>query len=198
MLGKVSSIVRHAVLAAGCTLSGIALAHDAGFYVSGSVGWSEIEVTTTPFSQAGVAAVADETDTAWKFQAGYQFSPHWGVEAGHVDFGDYSITGGGGAAARVDAKAWTLAGVGTLPFGNGLAAFVKLGVFLGQSTGNATLGRPIRVRDHRFDGFGAIGLRYDLTGNFSVQLEAERYNGGHRVQKFQDTNLLTIGVRYRF
>src|SRR5688572_22221870 len=143
MLGGIRSTVHNAVLIAGCAVSGLALAQDAGFYVSGSIGWSEIEVNTNPFTDAGVAAVsADEKDMAWKLQAGYQFSPRWGAEAGYVDFGDYSVSGTGGTFARVDARAWTLAGVGTLPFGNKLAAFVKVGVFRGQSTGNATLGTP--------------------------------------------------------
>lgn len=182
-------------------MSGMALAQDAGFYVSGSIGQSEIDIDTGPFTAAGVTGVsADETDIAWKFNVGYQFTRHWGVEVGYVSFGDFSVTGAAGTVASVDAKAWTLAGVGTLPLGNSnFSLFGKLGAYLGHSRGNATIGAaPVRVSDRRVDIFGGIGVRYDFNRNFGVQLEAERYNGDDPIQKLQDTNLFTVGLRYKF
>lgn len=182
----------------GLTLSGVALAQDAGLYVSGSIGQSRSDIDTSPLSAAGVTAIStDDTDTAWKLNFGYQFNRHWGVEVGYVNFGDYSVTGRFGAApvsATVDVTAWTLAAVGTLPLGNSnFSLFGKLGVARGEADGSAAVGATsVSVGDRGTDLFGGIGVRYDFNRNFGVQLEAERYNFDDKI------NLFTVGLRYKF
>lgn len=98
----------------------------------------------------------DDTSTAWKIYAGYDFSESWAIEAFYADFGEVDAEagwGGTGAArspdpllnveglfegsasanGKANAQAFGISGIGKIPVTNWFRAFAKLGGFYYQS-----------------------------------------------------------------
>ncbi len=199
MSNQSHKLIQAAALACGLTLSGAALAQDAGLYISGSLGRSSANIDTSPLSAAGVTGITtDDSDTGWKVNIGYQFNRHWGIELGYVDFGDFLLRGttplGATVIANFDVTAWTLAAVGTLPLGNSnFSLFAKLGIARGEAEGRGTVdGTPVSFDDNGIDLFGGVGMRYDFNRKFGMQFEVERYYFDDR------TYLYSLGLRYKF
>ena len=189
-------LVLAAALACGLTVSSASFAQDAGAYVIGSLGRSSTSIGTSDLSGAGVTGISTEdNDTGWKVNLGYQINRYWGIEAGYVDFGKFSVKGALGGApvkANVDVTAWTLAGIGTLPIGDG--AFVllgKLGVARGKASGEATV-VPVDFNDTSTDVLFGFGARYNINPKLGVQFDWERYYFDDRAY------LYTLGLRYKF
>jgi len=56
---------------------------DAGWYIGGSYGMTSFDIDTT-----GIASPSlDDSDSGFKIFGGFQFTKHWGMEFGYVDFG---------------------------------------------------------------------------------------------------------------
>lgn len=71
--------ITHALAAAALLVAGT-VAHAEGFYAGGSLG--------TPDFRSDINGIGgDDGGTAGKVFGGYQFNPHFGVEAGYVHFG---------------------------------------------------------------------------------------------------------------
>lgn len=144
---------------------------DRGFYISGGIG----KVRT----DWGCVAACDQTDRSWNLSAGYQFNRHLGLEAGYVDLGKLTVTGaifGGVATADVKTKALELLGVGTLPFTDKFAVYVKAGLFRSDSDAVFT-GAVAGSGSEKKTGFTfAGGLQYSITPNAAARFEWQTYN----------------------
>jgi len=114
-----------AALLAPALAIGSVYAAEPGFYLGASGGQSFIDDETDNIQW-------DDDETGWKAYLGYQFLPWLGVEAGYVDFGQYSgdnVQVGGGnlnTDAELDLSAWQGFLVGSLPIGP-VDLFAKVG-----------------------------------------------------------------------
>lgn len=192
------AIALTALLAATTGISPVALAQDAGFYAGASIGRTDVNVDTGPVFAAGATTFShDNSDTGWKIYGGYQFHRNWGAELGYVDLGSIGFRGTVGAvpfAGNVDVTAWTLALVGTLPVHQNFDIFGKAGLYNWKSKGSATVAgiAAVTSSDDGTDALFGVGVRYNFTKNFGVQLEAEHFAGEDKV------NLFSIGLRFKF
>jgi OOP family OmpA-OmpF porin len=170
-----------------------------GFYAGASLGGTKFDFSLyrpTVYSDATYR----DTHLAWKVNAGYQFSPKWGIELGYVDLGrvDYRsevtvVTGlpplrshGG-----IDTTALTLAGTATLPLGDRFGLFAKLGAYDWKSSTDDAVSQTT-YRDRSTNAFAGLGLNYKLTPKVSLVLESEHFLGDER------NLVVSSGLRFRF
>jgi OOP family OmpA-OmpF porin len=180
-----------AVIAVGVCFSAGAFAQmrdpgTSGAYAGASIGQSKF--------RAGCQAAftsCDDKDTAWRLFGGYQLNRNLGAELGYADFGKAEGSSALGRSS-VDANAWDLVGIGSLPIIDRLSAYGKLGVYHGTLKAGGT--------DHSNNDltFG-LGAQYDLLRNVGLRTEWQRYKdmGGGDFGK-TDVDVLNVGVLYRF
>ena len=171
---------------------------DTGFYIGGAIGYARYDIDDGAIRAAGATTFSsDNSDTGWKIFGGYQFHRNWGVEVGYVDLGKIGFSGTVGAVpftGNVDVTAWTLALVGTMPVHQNFDIFGKLGLYNWKSKGNATIAGigTAAASDDGTDAMVGVGVRYNFSKNFGVQVEAEHFAGSDKV------NLFSIGLRWKF
>ncbi|HNP62295.1 MAG TPA: porin family protein [Woeseiaceae bacterium] len=156
-------------------------------YVGASIGNARLD---DDFDGFGI-----DTDTnAYRFFGGIQLGETFGIEAGYLNFGDFTETVDlSGLLSRTDISGdgWTLGGTLSLPLSNNLSIFGKGGVFFWDA-------------DITIDGFSIDtpgddnpywggGLKLDLGDNFSLV-------GDWTVYEFDvlETDVISIGFNYRF
>ena len=169
---------------------------DRGFYISGGIGKA-----STDF---GCVTSCDSKDRTWNLSAGYQFNRHLGVEAGYADLGKLTVTGGifgGVASADVKTTLVELLGVGTLPFNEKFAIYVKAGLFRSDSDSVFT-GAVAGTGSDKKTGFTyAGGLQYSFTPNAAARFEWQSYSDvGTGVPGLErgDITLWRLAGRYMF
>ena len=152
-----------------------------GFYIGGSLGQarlSDIGELETACDVAGVLCVTDDSDTAFRIFAGYQFGRFFALEAGYVDLGEQQV----GveqpvlAEAALETHGGFLALLPQIPIGKIGAVYGRVGLYGGDATLTA------RVPSFGFDesdssavagvafGFGGA-LNFD---RFTIRIEWER------------------------
>ena len=160
-----------------------ALAQDVGFYGGASFGQSKIE---------------GETDTGWKIFGGYQINKSFGVELGYVNIGKVKESAAfpppfGAFTVSIDAKAWQLVAVGTLPINDRFGVFGKLGFARWDADLKCTGFLAGCDDDSGTDLTFGVGVKYNLTPNLAVRGEWESFDLGDA-----DADLLLITVVYKF
>jgi OmpA-OmpF porin, OOP family len=154
---------------------------DAGWYIGGSYGKTSYSLSGIP---AGVSV--DDGDTGFKIFGGFQFTKHWGAEAGYVDFGNATASGAS-LSGDVGVTAITFAGTGTLPLGENFALLGKLGLAMWDSSGSASSG------DNGTDVYFGVGARYSFNKNLALVVDYERFDA-----EDDSVNMISVGVRYKF
>jgi OOP family OmpA-OmpF porin len=191
-------------------------AHADGWYAVGSVGQAKVkDVGQSANDQflidngaTGLVSTVDEKNNmAYKLQLGYRVSPYVAVEGGYVDLGKatYQATFvGGNAYEESRASGLTLALLGSIPFGEQLSVYGKLGVINAKVTQKFTISGAGTATADSTDmkaNFG-IGARYDFSKSFGVRMEWERFNklgnsnitfDGYPTIK-SNVDLMTIGL----
>lgn len=159
-----------------------------GWYTGFGMGQSRLGFKTGDFAigPAGTAAAFDDSNTAFKFFAGYRLLPWLAIEGGYDNLGRNSVSfTNAGGTAKVDYKvdAVKLAGVGSIPFGNtGFSAFGKVGfgytrVRENSSNFPAVVGRgELSDRDWKISPVVGAGLQYQLPRGLALRAEYEHYN----------------------
>lgn len=159
-----------------------------GWYTGFGLGQSRLGFKTGDFAigPAGTVASFDETDTAFKFFAGYRVLPWLAIEGGYDNLGrnSFSYSNANGLAKldyRVDVL--KLAGVGSIAFGNtGFSAFGKLGFGYtrtrAESSGFPTVMArgDVSEREWRMSPMIGAGLQYQLPRGLALRAEYEHYN----------------------
>ena len=171
-------------------------ADDSGWYGGIGVGRSDARRTTSwatqtdaTFAANGVTSstLISSHDTAWKLLAGYRFNENFAAEGGYTRIGRFSGTSVISAPAAAtalgtwDAKAINAAIVGIAPIAKQFSAFGKLGIAYSQLTvsvaapgaGGATV--LVNPKNSRTQALVGAGLTYDITKQFSVRTEWERF-----------------------
>jgi OOP family OmpA-OmpF porin len=185
----------HAVARASCVAVAFAAApamaqstSGTGWYTGFGMGQSRLGFKTGDFAigPAGTATTFDESNTAFKFFAGYRVLPWLAVEGGYDNLGRNPVTfTNAGGTARLDYKvdAVKLAGVGSFAFGNsGFSAFGKLGFGYTRVRENsqnfpAVLGRgELSGREWQISPVVGAGLQYQLPRGLALRAEYEQYH----------------------
>ena len=176
-----------------------------GFYVGFGGGHSTAaSACSTSGLPAGTSFTScDDTDIGWKVYGGYQFTRHWGIEAGYIDFGKATANGtvlGVPIAAEAKATGWQLVGTGTVPITAAFDAFAKLGIWRSDVDARASApGISVAASGHSTVLAWGLGAKWNLSRNWSARLEFERFNdaGDNNTGK-SDLDLISIGVSYKF
>ncbi|MCL7942121.1 porin family protein [Halomonas sp. ATCH28] len=146
----------------------------------------------------------DDSDTAYKLFAGYQFNPNFAVEANYVDLGDFSASGAAGgdsANLKLGVDGFTAALVGKLPIQNGFSVHGKLGMVAwdadidGNATVNGTYYRESTGEDGT-DPYYGIGAEYEID-RIMMRAEYERYDISESGEDFE-IDLVSASLGYRF
>jgi len=160
---------------------------DPGAYVGASIGNARLDDNFDGFRI--------DTDTnAYRVFGGIQLGDTFGIEAGYLNFGDFTESVDlGGLLSRTDISGdgWTLGATLALPLSENLSLFGKGGVFFWDA-------------DISIDGFSIDtpgddnpyyggGVKLDLNEKFSL-------TGDWTVYEFDvvETDVISLGFNYRF
>jgi OOP family OmpA-OmpF porin len=197
-------------------LAAPSLAQESGnyFYGGGSLGQSRAKIderritdalqdsglTTTGFSR-------DEKDLGYKLFGGYQFSRHFGVEAGYFSLGEFKFRSDtlptGTLRGQSQIKGLNLDLVGTLPLTDSLSAIARVGAqhawtqdeFSGTGAVIVTNRSPTA---HSTSYKAGLGLQYEIASWLLVRGEAERYRVNDAVGNRGDVNLMSVSLVFPF
>jgi len=171
-------------LRAGALLSALALpsAGHAQFYIGGGGGQAEYQDVDEVESACGVAGAictADETDTAFKFFAGYRIAPYLAVEGGYLELGEATAeaTAPLSATASLGAQGGYLALLPQIPIGSTGSIFARVGVSAAEAELTVTTGGITAS-----DSTGAVALVFGagaeirLTETIAIRGEWERHS----------------------
>lgn len=201
--------------------SASALATDTGFYGYLSAGQSqsdrkaEADRALTGAGATAFTSSMDDTDTAWKIQAGYRFNKNLAIEGGYAQLGELAYraaitspvaeTG----VVTLDIDGWNLDVVGRLPFNDSLTGFAKVGAFVYkldyQCTGTVYCGTASRSASGTRLHYG-LGVDYVFSSNWFARAEYEvlakvgdsMSADGTTGTSQEDVRLGSVGVGYRF
>jgi OOP family OmpA-OmpF porin len=159
-----------------------------GWYTGFGLGQSRLGFKTGDFNigPAGTGISFDESDTAFKFFAGYRVLPWLAIEGGYDNLGRNTVSfSNAGGAARLEYKvdALKLTGVGSFAFGNtGFSAFGKLGfgytrVREDSSNFPAVMARgDVSESEWKITPVIGAGVQYRLPRGLALRAEYEHYN----------------------
>lgn len=136
---------------------------------------------------AGVAENRDlnDSDTAVKGIAGFNFNETFGIEGQYVDFGKAV-----GPGFRSQADTVALEGVVNLPFTPRFGVFGKGGVHY-ASLDRTVLG--VNRRDNETDATYGAGVKFDFTNYLGVRGEWERFEIANA-----NTDVLSASLMFKF
>jgi OOP family OmpA-OmpF porin len=172
-------------------------AQDAGVYIGGHIGQASAKDFCDGVGGPGVSC--EDSDTAWKALVGYQFNRNFAVELGYINFGEVEARGPGGTVS-VEATAFDLMAVGSLPVVDRFSVYGKLGLYRGETDGRAnTVLLTASSSESNTDLTFGFGARFDISRNFAVRAEWQRYAdvGGGDVGE-DDIDVISIGALFRF
>lgn len=208
-----------ATLVAG--LSASALAADTGFYGNLSLGQSqsdrkaEADRALTGAGATAFTSSIDDTDTAWKIQAGYRFNKNLAIEGGYAKLGKFAYNATITApvaetgVVTIDMDGWNLDVVGRLPFNDSFSGFAKAGAFVYnldyQCTGTVFCGTASRSASGTSFHYG-LGADYSFSKNWFARAEYEVFTkvgdsmsaNGTTGTSQEDVRMGSVGVGYQF
>lgn len=154
-----------------------------GWYVGGGFGDSEVD------------SWGNDSDTSYKIIGGYRFGENFAVEAGYHDFGEFRE-----GAARGEATALSLGGVGMLPLHPQWALFAKAGVARTDTdTRVRTASGRYSAGEKDFSLLAAFGVSWLVTPAVEVRLDYEIVNDvKFRANSDSDIETFGVGAVYRF
>jgi OOP family OmpA-OmpF porin len=195
------------VFGVGLALSGFgALAQPAetGWYIGASFGQAKADVDCS-----GTIA-CDDKDSSWKIFGGYQINRNFAVELGYSDLGAVTASTPSfvlfplvvpAANLEIEATAWELVAVGSLPVTDGFSVFGKLGVYRADTDARVDFGAlgSTTESDSNTDLTFGIGVRYDFTRNFGVRAEYQFYSAvAAGFGEEADVDVMSVGLVWRF
>jgi OOP family OmpA-OmpF porin len=178
-----------------------AWAQDArGGYMGVSVGQADFKHTCNG-APAGIRC--DNSDTAARVFAGYQFKPSFGMELGFHGLGSIAAQGNGSTTVTqtADITAVDFVYVGSWALGNRLSLLTKLGFYFGKMAVEATpsgVSRGWETRNTNDITYG-LGAAYALTDRADFRLEWQHFGHfGTGNAPELDIHLISLGALYRF
>lgn len=201
-----------------------AQAADTGFYGYLSAGQSqsdrkvEADRALTGAGATAFTSSMDNTDTAYKIQAGYRFNKNLAIEGGYAKLGEFSYSAtitapiAGAGVVKLDADGWNLDLVGRLPFGDSFNGFAKIGAFAYNldyqcsGTSAALCGTAPNRSASGTSLYYGLGLEYAFAGHWFARAEYEVVADvgdslsadGATGTSQEDVRLGSVGIGYRF
>jgi OmpA-OmpF porin, OOP family len=190
----------------------------AQWYVGASIGKSDIKFDNAAQSDqfldlgfTNPSTVSNSKDTGYRAFGGYQLHKYIAMEAAYVDLGRFSfrtdVTPRGSLAGSTRIDGLELSAVGTLPLGERLGVFARIGAFSAETrtsyTGSGSIETLIGGDNQKKRStelvYGA-GAMYNINKNLSVRGEWSRYEklGDIYTGGRTDANLYSLGIVYRF
>lgn len=210
-----NNLIRSTLIAAATLMT---LPAHAEFYAGATAGESRTKLNgeslNTQFLDFAYTDSRTQTDSrtaAFRAFGGYQFNRYFGIEAGYVDFGKYSIRAdvipAGTFERRIKTTGFDMSVVGTLPVTRKLALFARVGAFASERktsfkvSGDIELLNGVQASTARqtIAVFGA-GLTVDITNSIALRAEAtqtEKYFDELLSQKTRN-EMYSVGLQYRF
>jgi opacity protein-like surface antigen len=140
---------------------------------------------------AGVSA-KNETVDGWRFGekvfAGYDFTQNWGAEAGYSRFDNASR-----GTLNTNAYQSYIAAKYTMPLNDQFSAYAKLGASRAVRKASDI---GVSYREADTSGYGALGVKYKLDQNLSLNFEYER--NGKQKEVGPKADSLALGLAYGF
>lgn len=135
----------------------------------------------------------DESDTAWKIFGGWSFNRYIAAEVGYFDGGNPTATVGT-QRRQVESDGFFAAAVGSLPIGEHVSLFARLGYAYYDATLSVQApGLDLSETDDDADLLYGFGATAHITDAFDVRLEFEALNVP--TSAFE---MLTLSAIYRF
>jgi len=193
MLKNSAKLIVSSMALVGAISSSIALAEDNGFLIGLDVGQVDAHKYCHNISNC------DHSDTSFRGNVGYQFDKYWSAELGYTSFGTLFKSHDNNFNANQKASAWTVSGIGTLPFGNRFGVFGRLGVAR-YSTDNSGTVQGVPVKDEKkIKPYAGVGAKFDITDRFLIRAEYQWLPDMSRVDGAKDdVQGLYAGATYRF
>ena len=168
---------------------------DSGWYVGGSIGQSKVDIDTTGTAPG---TTVDDKDTSFRAFGGYQINKHFGVELGYAALGEASGNEPGFGSFTVEAKAFDLVAVGTLPINDKFSVLGKIGLYKGDLDASDSTGASLS--ESSTDLTYGIGVQYNFNKNLGIRAEWQQYKGMGNQDTIgeSDVDVMSIGVIYRF
>ncbi len=192
---------------AGLAVSSTSMAQprqDMGWYLGGSLGQSEVDIDC-----AGTTS-CDDRDTSWKVFVGYQVNRNFAIEAGYGVLGEVKastpafVFGGfliPAANTKIEATAWEIVGIGSIPIAARFSLYGKAGLYMADTDIDIafTGGPTVSDSDDNVDLTFGFGARFDVTRNFGIRAEWQRYSDVKAADfgKF-DVDVMSVGIVFRF
>lgn len=136
----------------------------------------------------------DDPDSAWSVYLGGQFNPYLGLQLGYLQLEDADRNGG-----ETKARGVNIVLTGAWPLASHFSLNGRVGGTYGWT--ETSVGAGVAAPSGDEEGFGAsygVGASWDFDRNWSVTLDWDRhrlkYAGGDR----RDTDVASVGLRYRF
>jgi OOP family OmpA-OmpF porin len=145
----------------------------------------------------------DERDTGYKVFGGYQLNRNLGIEAGLFKLGKFEFesitTPAGRLAGEISLEGFHLDLVAALPVTESLSFIGRLGVQNAKATDHFSGVGAVTVLDANPSARSTqpkygLGLQHDITRNFLVRAEAERYRVNDAVGNKGDINFFSVGL----
>src|SRR5512139_34174 len=186
------------------SLLAMSTAVSAGGYVGAGLGESSADVTPY-YVIPGASVSVSDTDTAFKLFGGYAFNDNVAVEGGYTYFGefdvDYADSLGVFLSEKRELGAIYVAAVGSIPLG-AVTLFGKAGLanwFADYSETDAWGGIWSDTATG-IDPMVGLGVKFDVSQNFAVRGEAERYMnvGDATLADQSDIDVLSVNAELKF
>ena len=144
----------------------------------------------------GPGVSCDDSDTAWKLFAGYQFNRHFAAELGYGKLGKVTASLG---TLREEAKAtaWELSALGAWPINEQFSVFGRLGLYRATVKDETNFAGNIEHTNNDLTyGFGA---QFNVTRNVGLRAEWQRYAdvGGGDIDK-SHVDVIGVSALWRF
>ena len=184
-------------------------AADGGPYVAADLGRSHFSGGI--FDQfSGPGTTVSDTDSAYRFTFGYQFTPYWGFEAGYVGLGQgnssyreppsMGFTATGTRSAKV--YGFYAAGTGTLPISDRWSLYARAGTFASTvesdfqcNNGDCSLGGGPQQQSGAGATYG-VGAKWNFSPDWSLRLGWDHYS--NLGDDSFTANLLSLGIEWHF
>jgi OmpA-OmpF porin, OOP family len=166
-------------------------------------GYVGMQVGTAKYNDfcTGITVGCDNSDTAWRFFGGYQFSRNLSLELGYANLGAASAGGGAAGDARYEANAFDFSMLIGPAISESLFLFGKLGLYRADVDLRATTGPVLGSANSKNGGitFGA-GAQWNFTRSLGLRAEFQKYNnvGKEGNTREDDIDVISAGIVWKF
>ncbi|WP_168012633.1 porin family protein [Halomonas salinarum] len=169
----------------------------AGLYLGAGVGNAVLDNDSLDLLDS-LGANTDDSDTAYKLFAGYDFNANFALEASFVDFGEFEANAGT-ESLKASADGFGIGLVGRLPIQSGFSIHAKVGMFAWDGDidySESTTSSDFSLGEDGTDPFYGVGAEY-VIDRVMIRGEYERYDLSDSGEDFT-IDLASVSLGYLF